>query len=74
MKIIISGSFDISDETGKKVHAVAGDVFYFPKGSKITFETTDGGLAFFVSILHYDQNRWRANQQKQTGQRKEGGA
>jgi len=48
MKIIISGSFDISDETGKKVHAVAGDVFYFPKGSKITFETTDGGLAFFT--------------------------
>jgi len=48
MKIIISGSFDISDETGKKVHAVAGDVFYFPKGSKITFETTDGGLAFYT--------------------------
>lgn len=35
MKIIVSGSFDISDETGKKVHAVAGDVFYFPKGSKV---------------------------------------
>jgi ethanolamine utilization protein EutQ (cupin superfamily) len=48
MKIIVSGSFDISDETGKKVHAVAGDVFYFPKGSKITFETTEGGLAFYT--------------------------
>ncbi|KAF2419000.1 hypothetical protein EJ08DRAFT_654113 [Tothia fuscella] len=48
MKIIISGSFDIEDETGKKVHAVAGDVFYFPKGSKITFTTTDGGLAFYT--------------------------
>lgn len=35
MKIIVSGSFDISDETGKKVHAVAGDVFYFPKGAKV---------------------------------------
>lgn len=47
MKIIVSGSFDISDETGKEVHAVAGDVFYFPAGSKITFKTTEGGLAFF---------------------------
>jgi len=36
MKIIVSGSFDISDETGKKVHAVAGDVFYFPKGAKVS--------------------------------------
>jgi uncharacterized cupin superfamily protein len=48
MKIIVSGSFDISDETGNKVHAVAGDVFYFPKGSKITFTTEEGGLAFYT--------------------------
>jgi len=48
MKIIVSGSFDIADETGKKVHAVAGDVFYFPKGSKITFTTEEGGLAFYT--------------------------
>lgn len=47
MKIIVDGSFDISDETGKKVHATKGDVFYFPKGSKITFETDDFGLGFF---------------------------
>ena len=48
MKIIVEGSFDISDETGNKVHAVAGDVFYFPKGAKITFETEDYGLAFYT--------------------------
>jgi len=49
MKIIIEGSFDISDEAGNKISkAVAGDVFYFPKGSKITFTTDDYGLAFFV--------------------------
>lgn len=47
MKIIVDGSFDISDETGKKVHATKGDVFYFPKGSKIMFETDDFGLGFF---------------------------
>jgi len=48
MKIIVEGSFDISDETGNKVHAVAGDVFYFPKGAKITFETEDYGLSFYT--------------------------
>ncbi|KAF2791422.1 hypothetical protein K505DRAFT_248988 [Melanomma pulvis-pyrius CBS 109.77] len=48
MKIIVEGSFDISDETGKSVHAVAGDVFYFPKGAKITFKTDDYGLAFYT--------------------------
>jgi ethanolamine utilization protein EutQ (cupin superfamily) len=56
MKIIISGSFDIEDETGKKVHAVAGDVLYFPKGSKITFTTTDGGLAFYVSTVFSERD------------------
>ncbi|KAA8568247.1 hypothetical protein EYC84_008627 [Monilinia fructicola] len=40
--------FDISDETGQKVHATKGDVFYFPKGSKITFTTETFGLGFFV--------------------------
>jgi len=48
MKIIVDGEFDISDETGQKVHAVKGDVFYFPKGSKITFTTDTFGLGFFV--------------------------
>lgn len=48
MKIIVDGEFDISDETGQKVHAVAGDVFYFPKGSKITFTTESFGLAFYT--------------------------
>ena len=33
MKIIVDGEFDISDERGNKVHAVKGDVFYFPEGS-----------------------------------------
>ncbi|KAM3065006.1 hypothetical protein ACMFMF_011476 [Clarireedia jacksonii] len=48
MKIIVDGEFDISDETGQKVHAKKGDVFYFPKGSKITFTTESFGLGFFV--------------------------
>jgi len=48
MKIIVEGSFDIEDETtGQKVHAVPGDVFYFPKGAKIKFTTEEYGLAFY---------------------------
>ena len=47
MKIIVEGEFDISDDQGNKVHATPGDVFYFPKGSKITFETESMGLGFF---------------------------
>ncbi|EXJ86410.1 hypothetical protein A1O3_03361 [Capronia epimyces CBS 606.96] len=48
MKIILEGEFDISDATGKSVHAVAGDVLYFPKGSVITFKTDSYGLAFYT--------------------------
>jgi len=48
MKIIISGDFTIADEAGNKVTASAGDVFYFPKGSVITFTSEKGGLAFYT--------------------------
>lgn len=48
MKIIVEGEFDISDANGHKVHAVPGDVLYFPKGSTITFSSPTYGLGFFV--------------------------
>ncbi|KAA6413780.1 MAG: hypothetical protein FRX48_02141 [Lasallia pustulata] len=48
MKIVLEGSFDIADETGQKVHALPGDVFFFPKGAKITFTTAEYGLAFYT--------------------------
>ncbi|KAH7359908.1 RmlC-like cupin domain-containing protein [Pyrenochaeta sp. MPI-SDFR-AT-0127] len=48
IKIILEGHFYISDETGKEVKGEKGDVFQFPKGSKITFKTDDYGLAFYV--------------------------
>jgi ethanolamine utilization protein EutQ (cupin superfamily) len=48
MKIIVDGEFDIEDSTGQKVHAVKGDVLYFPKGSEIVFTTETFGLGFFV--------------------------
>ncbi|KAJ5143566.1 uncharacterized protein N7515_002353 [Penicillium bovifimosum] len=48
MKIILEGSFGITDETGATVTATKGDVFYFPAGTTITFTTEDYGLAFFT--------------------------
>ncbi len=47
VKIVIGGSYEIEDGTGQKASAVVGDVFYFPKGSTITFSTPDFGLGFF---------------------------
>ncbi|KAI3402622.1 hypothetical protein KGF56_004503 [Candida oxycetoniae] len=50
MKIFleVEGEYTLTDETGFKVNVSQGDVFYFPKGSTITFETTGYGLAFFT--------------------------
>lgn len=48
MKIILEGDYTVADATGKSVNAKPGDVFFFPKGSTITFTTTDYGLAFYV--------------------------
>ncbi|KAF9884483.1 hypothetical protein FE257_001744 [Aspergillus nanangensis] len=48
MKIILEGEYEIADETGQKVTATPGDVFYFPKGSTITFTTPSYGLAFYT--------------------------
>lgn len=47
MKIILDGVFEISDETGQTVKAGKGDVFFFPKGAKITFKTEEGALAWY---------------------------
>ena len=47
MKIVVDGDFEINDETGQKVQASKGDVFFFPKGAKITFTTQKGGLAWY---------------------------
>jgi ethanolamine utilization protein EutQ len=47
MKVIVDGTFIISDETGQKVTATVGDVFYFPAGSRITFATPDYAVGFF---------------------------
>lgn len=47
MKVIVEGEMTISDETGQSVHAKPGDVFYFAKGSRITFSSPTYGIGFF---------------------------
>ncbi|MDO6682109.1 MULTISPECIES: cupin domain-containing protein [unclassified Oceanobacter] len=47
MKIIVEGGMVISDETGYRVEAKVGDVFYFEKGSIITFNPPSDGTGCF---------------------------
>jgi ethanolamine utilization protein EutQ (cupin superfamily) len=47
MKVIVEGEMTISDETGQSGEARPGDVFYFAKGSRITFSSPTYGIGFF---------------------------
>jgi ethanolamine utilization protein EutQ (cupin superfamily) len=47
MKVIVEGEMIIADETGQSVVARPGDVFYFAKGSRITFSSPSYGIGFF---------------------------
>ena len=55
IKLIVDGSFIIEDESGQKVTAKPGDLFYFPKGSAITFSTPDFGVGFFCGQRGEDE-------------------
>ncbi|KAI1910089.1 hypothetical protein LOZ53_002504 [Ophidiomyces ophidiicola] len=48
MKVIVEGEMEIADATGQKASARPGDVFYFPKGTVITFTTSSYGVGFFT--------------------------
>ena len=55
MKLIIDGEFHISDGSGEEVTTTAGDLFYFPKGSAITFRTDDYAVGYFVGQRGVDE-------------------
>ena len=55
MKLIIDGEFHISDGSGEEVTATTGDLFYFPKGSVITFRTDDYAVGYFVGQRGVDE-------------------
>ena len=48
MKLIVDGTLIIEDETGQKKTGKVGDLFYFNKGTTVTFTTPDYGIGFFV--------------------------
>ena len=47
-KYIVNGEFHLTDGTGQKVVAKAGDLMYFPKGCPVRFESPKFALGFFV--------------------------
>ncbi|KAK5064802.1 hypothetical protein LTR84_000636 [Exophiala bonariae] len=49
VKYVISGDIVFSDGNGQRVVAKAGEVVYIPKGATITFESEQGGKAFYVA-------------------------
>jgi len=49
MKLVVEGEFHLTDlDTGQRVVAREKDVLFFPKGSRIRFETPDRGLGFYT--------------------------
>ncbi len=53
MKLLVEGEMTITDETGQSVQVRPGDVLYFAKGSRITFESPSYGVGFFCG-----QRKW----------------
>ena len=49
MKVVVEGEFHLTDlDTGQQVVARPKDVLFFPKGSRIRFETPDRALGFYT--------------------------
>ena len=55
MKLIIDGELQITDESGETVTGRTGDLFYFPKGSVITFATDTFGVGYFCGQRGADE-------------------
>ena len=52
---IFFGDYFRLTNCGQKVTAKPGDLFYFPKGSAITFSTPDFGVGFFCGQRGEDE-------------------
>ena len=49
MKVVVEGEFHLTDlDSGQRVVARSKDVLFFPKGSRIRFETPDRALGFYT--------------------------
>ena len=49
MKLVVEGEITIADESGNSHNAVPGDIFYFSKGSEITFSTSSCATLFYCA-------------------------
>ena len=47
-KYIVTGEFHLTDGTGQKVVAKAGDLMYFPKNTFVHFTSPNRALGFYV--------------------------
>lgn len=50
MKLVVEGEVTITDEKGQSRKGTPGDVFYFSKGSEITFSSTSCGTLFYCAL------------------------
>ena len=49
MKVVVEGEFHLTDlDSGQQVVARPKDVLFFPKGSRIRFETPERALGFYT--------------------------
>jgi ethanolamine utilization protein EutQ (cupin superfamily) len=49
MKVVVEGEFHLTDlDTGQRVVARPKDVLFFPRGSRIRFETPERALGFYT--------------------------
>ncbi|KAH3164248.1 hypothetical protein KXW80_007623 [Aspergillus fumigatus] len=50
--VVIKGEMNFRDESGKTATVTAGDTFYFPRGSTITFSSNSYGIAWKCGSRH----------------------
>merc|ERR1719181_513459 len=48
-KYIVEGEWHLTDGTGQVVHATAGDLLYFPMGTKVDFTVAETGLGYYIA-------------------------
>lgn len=48
-KYIVEGEWHLTDGTGQEVHARAGDLMYFPMGTRVDFTVAETGLGYYIA-------------------------
>merc|ERR1712217_333721 len=50
LQYVVNGEIYITDGTGQKFKGKAGDLFYIPYGSNVTYSTPQSALLYIVSV------------------------